>query len=285
MNTITRGFPYLPVDLSTHGHRIDSLIFWLHILMFVLFIGWGCFLTYTLLKFHRSRSKRANYHGVHSHLSTYLEVAVAVVEGALLVVLAMPLWSSRVESLPAPENSVVVRVYAQQFAWNIHYPGPDGVFGRVDASKIDQADGNFIGLDRKDPAAKDDVVTINDMVVPVGKPIMVRLTSMDVIHSFFLPELRVKHDATPGMVIPVWFESRATSAEYKEYRFREMQEMGLELTTKPGADGTRSPVTKPEEIRDLEIACAQLCGSGHADMIGNLRIVTQEEFEAWLASK
>ncbi len=297
MNDITRGFPYMPVDLSTHGHRIDSLIFWLHVLMVVLFVGWGIYFCYVLIKFHNKRNKRANYHGTHSHFSTYVEVAVALIEGALLVVLALPLWESRVESMPAPDNAVNVRVYAQQFAWNIHYPGPDGIYGRVDATKIDQAGGNFIGLDTKDPAAKDDVVTNNEMVVPVGKPIVIRLTSLDVIHSFFLPELRVKHDAVPGMVIPVWFEARATSDEFKDHRYKESKMKGLTLTypaTDPATGQTikkeidfsdTAPADEYKKIRDMEIACAQLCGNGHAQMIGTFKIVTPEEFDAWLKQK
>jgi hypothetical protein len=93
----------------------------------------------------------------------------------------------------------VIEVTAEQFAWNVHYPGPDGVFGKTDLSLLD-VETNPLGLDRKDPAAKDDITTLNQLYLPANKPVIVKLRSKDVIHSFNLPEFRVKQDAVPGHV-------------------------------------------------------------------------------------
>ena len=147
---------------------------------------------------------------------------------------------------------------AEQFAWNIHYAGPDGKFGRTDIKLLD-AQSNPLGLDRSDPAAKDDVTTLNQLYLPVNKPIIVKLRSKDMIHSFGVPEFRVKQDAIPGLTIPIWFIPNVTTAE---------------MRTRTG---------NPEF--QYEIACAQLCGLGHYRMRGFVTVQTAEEFEKWMAEK
>ena len=146
-------------------------------------------------------------------------------------------------------------VTGEQFAWNVHYAGPDGVFGRTDIKLID-LQSNPLGLDRSDPAAKDDVTTVNQLYLPVNKPIIVRLRSKDVIHSFGVPEFRVKQDAVPGLTIPIWFVPNVTTAE---------------MRTRTG---------NPEF--QYQIACAQLCGLGHARMRGFVTVQTAEEFQKWM---
>jgi cytochrome c oxidase subunit 2 len=227
----------------------------MHIFMFILFVGWGGFLAFVLIRFRRSRHPVADYTGVKSHTSSYLEVAVAIVEAVLLVGFSIPLWAARVDRLPSENEALVVQVTAEQFAWNIHYPGPDGKFGRTDVTLIDMQT-NPLGLDRKDEAAKDDIITLNQLRLPVGKAAVLRLRSKDVIHGFNLPEFRIKQDIIPGLTIPVWFKPITTTEE---------------MRTKLG---------KPEFT--YEIACAQLCGLGHYKMRGFLTIDTQDGFQKWM---
>jgi cytochrome c oxidase subunit II len=248
----------LPPLATAHGAQIDGLIGWTHIFMLVLFVGWGGFFAYCLVRFRRSRQPVANYAGVKSHTSSYLEVAVLVVEMVLLFAFSIPLWAARVDRMPAANEALLVEVTGEQFAWNIHYAGPDGVFGRTDIKLLD-LQSNPLGLDRSDPAAKDDVTTVNQLYLPVNKPIIVRLRSKDVIHSFGVPEFRVKQDAIPGLTIPVWFIPTVTTAEMR----------------------TR---TGNAEFQ-YEIACAQLCGLGHAAMRGFVTVQTAEEFQKWMDEK
>ena len=245
----------LPLLASAHGGQIDGLLGWIHLFMLILFVGWGGFIAYALVRFRQSRNPVANYTGVKSHRSTYVEVGVAVVEGILLIGFAIPMWAARVDSMPPAHEALVVQVTGEQFAWNIHYAGPDGKFGRTDIKLLD-AQENPLGLDRNDPAAKDDVTNLNQLYLPVNRPIIVRLRSKDVIHSFGVPELRVKQDAIPGLTIPIWFVPTVTTAE---------------MRTRTG---------KPEF--QYEIACAQLCGLGHYRMRGFVTIQTAEEFQKWL---
>jgi cytochrome c oxidase subunit 2 len=245
----------LPELASAHGGQIDGLIGWIHVFMLVLFVGWGGFLAYCLIRFRRSRHPVADYAGVRSHRSTYMEVGVAVVEGVLLFGFAIPLWAARVDAMPPESEALVVQVTAEQFAWNVHYPGPDGAFGRTDIALLD-LQSNPLGVDRSDPAAKDDVTTVNQLYLPVNRPIIVRLRSKDVIHSFGVPEFRVKQDSIPGLTIPIWFVPTVTTAE---------------MRTRTGNDAFQ-----------YEIACAQLCGLGHARMRGFVTVQTPEEFQQWM---
>src|SRR5438874_4093971 len=243
----------LPVQASTHAGEIDEMIVLVHWLMAVLFVGWGIFFAFVLVRFRRGANPRASYTGAKGKISKGTEVAVAIVEVILLVGYAIPAWATRVKQLPSENEAFVVRVVGQQFAWNIQYHGPDGKFGRTDPKLVSAE--NPLGLDKSDPNAKDDVISINQLNIPVGRPILVHLSTMDVIHSFGLYEMRVKQDAIPGMDIPVWFVPSVTTDEMR-------QKLG-----------------KPDF--DYEIACSQLCGLGHFRMRGFVTVQSQADFTKW----
>ena len=245
----------LPALASAHGGQIDNMIGWVHVFMLILFVGWGAFFAYTLVRFRRSRNPVANYTGTRSHASSYLEGGVVVVEAMLLFGFAIPLWAARVDRIPPESEALVVHVTAEQFAWNVHYAGPDGKFGRQDITLID-AQENPLGIDRTDPAAKDEVTTLNQLYLPADKAVIVKLRSKDMVHSFGVPEFRVKQDAIPGLTIPIWFVPNVTTAE---------------MRTRTG---------NPEF--QYEIACAQLCGLGHYRMRGFVTVQTAEEFQKWM---
>ena len=236
----------LPEAASLHAAEVDSLITWVHILMAILLVGWGAFYIYCLIRFRQSANPKADYAGVTSHTSSYLEAGVAVVEVVLLIGFAFPIWNRWVNEPPAEADSEVVRVVAEQFAWNMHYPGADGKFGRTSTEFLD-VETNPLGLDRSDPNAKDDFVTLNQLHLPVNKPVRILLSSKDVIHSFKLIQMRVTQDAIPGMEIPVWFT--------------------------------------PTKTGKYEIACAQLCGIGHYRMKGFVTVDSAEDYAAWKAEQ
>ena len=246
------------VSASTQGPAIDNIISLVHWLMLILFVGWGIYFIYTLIRFRASKQHKADYQGVKNHYSTYAEVGVALIEVALLIGFAFPIWASRVNDVPNSLDSIQIRVVGQQFAWNIHYPGPDNIFGATKVELVDEAE-NPIGLDRSDENAKDDVVTINQLHIPVNRPINVLLSTKDVIHNFKLPEFRVSQDAISGMEIPVWFKATMTSEEFLET-----------------AKGTA------REGMGFEIACAQLCGLGHYRMKGYLTVHDDKGYGEWM---
>ena len=251
----------LPINSSSHGLMIDYMIGWTHWLMLILFVGWGLYLIIAIIKFNSKSNPRADYNGVQSHYSQYAEYGVIIFEAFLLIGLSIPLYSQMKTTLPNKEDVHHIRIIAQQFAWNIHYPGADGKFGTTDIKLVDE-ESNPIGLDRNLLNGADDIVSVNQMHLPVNKQVMIHLSSKDVIHSFGIPEMRIKQDAIPGMIIPFFFTPTMTSAEF------------LDKIKGTARDG-----------KGYEIACAQLCGNSHYRMPGYVTIDTEAEYSAWLSEE
>ncbi len=251
----------LPFNGSAHGGELDFLTGLVHWVMAILFVGWSIYFLVALVRFRGGRQQTARYAGAKGHFSTYGEVGVAIVEIALLIGFAVPMWARRVSALSPEERqrAIEVRVVGEQFAWNIHYPGADGRFGRTDVKLISTGT-NPLGIDRNDPAAADDVTTINQLHLEVGRPAYIRLSSKDVIHSFFLPTMRVKQDAVPGIEIPVHFTPTTVTPP--------------EATLAGGCAKT---------MDCWEIACAQLCGLSHYRMKGFFTVHDAAGYQAWLA--
>jgi len=236
---------WMPVNASEHGPELDGISAAVHWLMLVLFVGWGLYYVYVLYRFNAKRNPRASYQGVQSHASSYIEAGVAVLEVVLLVGFSIPLWHRWTSRPPRAANPLELRIVGEQFAWNIHYAGEDGRFGRTDVKLVSSS--NPLGIDPSDPAAADDIATINELHLEVGRPVVVRVSSKDVIHSFKVPVFRVTQDATPGMDTPIHFKPVKTN------------------------DGAT-----------WEIACAQLCGLGHYRMRGAITVHNKSDYRKWL---
>jgi len=238
---------FMPGLASSNGKAVDALIVYVHWLMIALFIGWSLYFLYVLWRFNTKRSAKADYEGSKSHLPKGIEVAVVLAEAFLLIVVAVPVWAKNVRDFPKPEDSTVIQIMAQQFGWNVRYPGPDGKFGRQDMKLI--ADTNIFGVDPADDAGKDDIQYYNgDIHVVKDKPVLIYLSSKDVIHSMKIVSMRITQDAIPGLRIPCTFT--------------------------------------PTVIGRYQIECAQLCGNGHAAMAnGFILVQSQRDFDAWLKSK
>lgn len=233
----------LPESASAHGAELDYMLGLVHWLMLILFVIWTPYFIYVLVRFRAKKNPKANYTGAKGRLAKVQEGGVIVAELVLLFVFAIPAWGVLKEDVPDRNNAVVVRVVGEQFAWNAHYAGADGVFGRRDIQLVD-AQFNPLGVDFDDPNAKDDLILINELHLPVDKPAIIQLSSKDVIHSFSLNAMRVKQDAIPGIDVPVYFT--------------------------------------PIKTGTYEISCAQLCGLGHYRMKGKLVIHTADEYQFWL---
>ncbi len=215
---------WLPENISTYGKDIDRLFYIILWITSIVFVGVQGTLLFFLFKYREQKGVRATY----THGSNLLEVIWTVIPAIIFVVLTV--LSQRVWHeirKPVPESAIPIEIEAEQFAWNVRYAGADGVFGTAD-----------------------DIKTINQLHIPVGKPVRVLLKSIGkdgkhpVIHSFFLPEVRLKQDVVPGMGINVWFEATRTGR--------------------------------------YEIACSQFCGLGHYRMRGFFSIHSQQGFDAWL---
>ncbi|MFQ5462923.1 MAG: cytochrome c oxidase subunit II [Phycisphaerae bacterium] len=243
------GTWWLPPNISktAAAKGVDDLINFLHAFMLILFVGWGIFFLYCLVKFRQRPGHTAAYAPVKAKPAKYAEIIVAGIEAVLLLGFSVPIWANVKNNIPTEDQHPLhIRVIGEQFQWNFHYAGPDGKFGRTRPEFINGAT-NVLGLDPDDPAAADDIYAA-ELHFPVNRPVICSVSSKDVIHSFSLPVLRVKQDAIPGMRIPVWFEA--------------------------GRSG------------NYEVACAQLCGNNHYSMRALMAVHdSQESFDAWLESQ
>jgi len=215
---------WLPENVSTFGQSVDNLfhaIYWLTLIVFILVMGT---LIVFLIKYRHQEGKKADY----IEGSTTLEIAWTAATTVIVFVLAMfsyPQWNNIKSPTQFPENpDVVVQVSGKQFNWDMTYPGPDNEFG-----------------------TDDDLELENELHVPMNAVVHIRLTAEDVIHSFFVPQLRLKQDALPNRFINVWFEA-----------------------TKAGR---------------YEIPCAELCGFGHSGMLGYLNVHEQADYDAWVQER
>lgn len=233
----------LPELASAHGAEIDYMIGLTHWLMLILFVLWTPYFIYTLFRFRQSKNPKADYKGAKGNLSNYQEIGVVVAELVLLFAFAIPSWAELKDDFPSEDEAMVIHVVGEQFAWNTHYPGKDGVFGKRSVDLVN-TQYNPLGLDTDDPYSQDDIVAINELHLPVNQPVIIHLTSKDVIHSFALNTMRVKQDAIPGLDIPVYFT--------------------------------------PIKTGDYEIHCAQLCGLGHFRMRGIFKVHDQAGYDAWM---
>lgn len=231
----------LPVAASAEAAGVDQTVVLVHWLMLVLFLGWSTFFVYALVRFRRRAGRPASGADAKGRWATTVEIAILSAEVVLLAFFSIPVWNARASA--PPQNAVELRVVAEQFSWNVHYPGNDGRFGRTRLDLI--GPDNALGLDRSDPDARDDVVTVNEMHLPVNTPVVVHLTSKDVVHSFTLPQMRVKQDVIPGSVQTAWFT--------------------------------------PTQAGAWEIVCSQLCGLAHYRMRGFYTVESAAAYRAWLA--
>ena len=237
--------PFSPPLASSHAASVDHVMTLVHLLMLVLFVGWGTYFVFVLLRFRRARHPRANPASAQGRFALATEIGVVIAEAVLLVIFALPLWFERTSAQPTADGALVIRVVAEQFAWNVHYAGADGRFGETKLSLVTPT--NSIGLDRQSPFGKDDIVLQNQMHLPVNRPVIVQLSSKDVIHSFGVPAMRVKQDANPGLSTPVWFTPTMTG--------------------------------------QFDIACSQLCGLGHYRMVGVMTVESEDAFRKFLADE
>src|SRR5271166_2539525 len=238
---------WLPVGASALAPAIDHHFTTTYIVMGIVFVAAQLSLG-VLVWLYRDRKEAPKAAYVHGNNT--LEIIWTVLTAVLFVGLNLatyPMWASE-RFRPAEPNAVRVEVTGMQFAWYFRYPGPDGKFGATKPELEDASSGGegALGLDTTDPASKDDVVS-GTMFVPVNREVEVILRAHDVIHSFFVPAMRFKQDTVPGLAIHMHFT--------------------------------------PTQTGEYEIACAELCGLGHYKMHGMLKVVSQEEFDKWLAAR
>jgi len=240
--TRTENLFWAPQNVTVGGREIDWLLNLIFGLTAAAFVLTQVVFVYYLIRYRRKRGVKAHY----SHGNNRLELIWTIIPLVVFVALAVYsniIWS-RLHRDP-PSDALPINISSYQFGWDMRYPGADGKLGEIDVATI--SNDNKFGVATDDEAGKDDF-TVNELVIPVGRPVHIYLNSRDVIHSFYVPNFRLYQDAVPGRTISwVWFE-----------------------VDRPG---------------NFELACSQLCGSGHYNMKAPIRALPVEEYEKWYAEK
>jgi cytochrome c oxidase subunit 2 len=229
---------WMPPNAAAHGMAVDRLMRWDVVAMAACFLLANILLVWLALRPRRKASAPSAWR------AEFLPLAILLVVYIAMALTAEHLWARERFEGPAPD-ALRVEVVAQQFQWYFHYPGVDATYGTSQPQCVNAALGNPIGLDPADDHGKDDIVS-SELVLPVNHEVDLQLRSLDVIHGFFVPQMRLKQNAVPGATLHIHFT--------------------------PIREGV------------YPILCSQLCGSGHARMQAHLRVVSESAYKAWLAA-
>jgi cytochrome c oxidase subunit 2 len=239
---------WLPPNGALRGMALDHLLGWNLSIVFWLAVAAQAILVAALLRRWLGRRDADPEPAAHAGLRyLFLHVLPLLAFVGLYVwmlVSSHHLWAASRESAVCP--GLEVEVTGVQFQWYFRYPGSDGIFGVTKPNLVSAPAGNPLGLDPGDPHAADDVVS-SILVLPAGQPVILRLRTQDVIHGFFVPGMRLKQDAIPGMT------------------------GRLDFT--------------PEKPGDYDILCSQVCGLGHYRMQARMRVVAPDQFSAWMSAR
>ena len=230
---------WFPPPINAHGIAYDEQFMRTLIVTGVIFFLAQFALGWVIFKFRADGTRASFSHGNNKLEMLWTSATALLFLG--LVLMGGKIWAG-VHFEEAPPDAIPIEVLGKQFAWSFRYPGPDGKFGRTDLKLVNDSAGNPFGLDDKDPASKDDIVSAS-LKVPIGKPVKLLMHSRDVIHNFFVPELRQKQDIVPGMEIPMHFQA--------------------------------------DKLGVFEIPCSELCGLGHFQMRSTMTVLSEADFEKW----
>lgn len=240
---------------SVEGEEIDQMLYITIAITGVVFLITQILLFWFSYKYQESDTRKAFYFP-HNNKLELLWTSVPAIFLTVLVVFGLRFWFKITDD--APKDSVVVEITGHQFAWDMRYPGKDGVLGKKNYKLYNKPNGNTLAVDFEDPESWDDLRT-TEMHLPVGKPVKLVIHAQDVIHDVGLPHFRLKMDAVPGIPTTIWFTPKYTTAEMRQ------------RTGNPNFT--------------YEISCDQMCGKGHFSMRGVIVVETEEEYKKWLADQ
>ncbi|HKP31871.1 MAG TPA: cytochrome c oxidase subunit II [Chitinophagaceae bacterium] len=242
---------------SDHGKKIDQMLYLTLAITGVVFFITQILLFWFAFKYQYSEKRKAYYYPHNNKLEVIWTVIPAIF---LTVLVGFGLYYWFKITGEAPKNSLIVEVTGKQFAFIGRYPGKDNTFGRKYYKNITDVDNNELGMDWSDNAGHDDVIVAGtEIYVVKNRPVKIVINSRDVVHDVGLPHFRMKMDAVPGTPTVMWFTPLYTTAEMKE------------------------KLKKPDFV--YEISCDQMCGSSHYTMRGIINVVTQPEYDLWMAKQ
>jgi len=271
--------PLVSNSASAHGPDIDNLMIISMIIIFIVQTVTQFLLHYFAFKYKGEEGRKALYFADNDRLELIWTI-IPVIVLAGLIIYGLFTWSD-IMNVDQDDDTIVVELYAQQFNWKARYAGEDNVLGEANVRLINLDNANILGLDESDPNAQDDIIS-TELHLPVGKKILFKMRSQDVLHSAYMPHFRAQMNCVPGMITQFGFTPTVTTAEMRQNpdiidkvtRINKIRVANKEKVEDRGQD-----------LRyefDYLLLCNKICGKSHYNMQMKIIVETEEEYEAWL---
>ncbi|TYB78408.1 cytochrome c oxidase subunit II [Bizionia myxarmorum] len=276
--------PLMSNAASEHGSEVDNLMMISMIVIFVVQTITQFLLHFFAYKYRGEKGKKALYYADNNTLEAiWTIIPVIVLSG--LIIYGLFTWTS-IMNVSEDDDPLIVELYAQQFNWKVRYGGNDNTLGKANVRLIDIDKANILGVDEADPNAQDDII-VTELHLPVGKPVLIKMRSQDVLHSAYMPHFRAQMNCVPGMITQFGFTPVITTADMRltpeiiekvDNINNIREEKSIELAAKGEA------ALDPYEF-DFLVLCNKICGKSHYNMQMKIIVETQEEYDAWIAEQ
>ncbi|WP_445956110.1 cytochrome c oxidase subunit II [Yeosuana sp.] len=275
------NLPLLSNSASEHGPQIDNLMIVSLILIFIVQTITQFLLYYFAYKYKGEKGKKALFFADNNRLEAIWTI-IPVIVLAGLIIYGLNTWIN-IMGVDESDDPMVIELYAQQFNWKARYAGNDNTLGKANVRLIDIDRANILGIDESDPNAQDDVIT-TELHLPVGKPILFKMRSQDVLHSAYMPHFRAQMNCVPGMITQFGFTPTVTTAEMRQRpeisdKVANINKIRVEKSKQLIAKGENA--LDPYEF-DYLLLCNKICGKSHYNMQMKIIVETQEEYDAWI---
>ena len=276
--------PLLSNAASEHGPGVDRLMIISMIVIFFVQTVTQFLLHYFAYKYKGEKGRKALFYADNNKLEAIWTI-IPVIVLAGLIIQGLFTWTN-IMNVNKDNDPMVIELYAQQFNWKARYSGADNTLGKANVRLIDIDRANILGLDEADPNAQDDIIT-TELHLPVGKPVLFKMRSQDVLHSAYMPHFRAQMNCVPGMITQFGFTPTVTTVEMRETP--EMVDKVANIN-KIRLEKSKSLVAKGEEGLerydfDYLLLCNKICGKSHYNMQMKIVVETQEEYDAWLKTQ
>jgi cytochrome c oxidase subunit 2 len=273
------SLPLMSNAASEHGENLDNLMVVSMIIIFIVQFLTQYALHYFAFKYRGEKGKKALFYADNNTLEAVWTI-IPVIVLAGLIIYGLFTWTT-IMNVDESDDPMIIELYAQQFNWTARYSGNDNVLGLSNVRLIDIDKANILGVDESDPNAQDDVIT-KELHLPVGRPILFKIKSQDVLHSAYMPHFRAQMNCVPGMVTQFGFTPSITTKDMRQKpdiieKVAHINKLRLKNSKEIEARG--------QELRyefDFLLLCNKICGKSHYNMQMKIIVETQEEFDAWM---
>jgi cytochrome c oxidase subunit II len=276
--------PLLSNSASEHGPKIDNLMIISFALLFFVQTVTQFLLYYFAFKYKGEKGKKAVFYADNDKLE-FIWTIIPTIVLAGLIIYGLFTWSD-IMFIEEDEDTVVIELYAQQFNWKARYAGEDNVLGKANVRLINLDNANILGVDESDSYAQDDVIT-TELHLPVGRPVLFKMRSQDVLHSAYMPHFRAQMNCVPGMITQFGFTPTVTTVEMRQTP--EMIDKVANIN-RIRTEKSKALIAKGEEALDpyefdYLLLCNKICGKSHYNMQMKIIVESQEDFDAWISEQ